>query len=1334
MSSPRSQPNEIELIVQASHPQLLAGLDAWLHLGLLSETQVKQICYKYLVCRLPEPAAERFIIPTATTTPLLPANTTPQTQVKSPATPNFITSVLQSLMAELSVVWLLFLGVFLVVISSGVLAASQWERFPAAGQYGVLLGYTLTFWGISTWVSKHNNLQLTAQTLQLVTLLLVPINFWAMDTFRLWQYPLNWVVALVAALILTFITWKLVKKQSERKPETTKLTAINHLALSYLHSGWILPGGALIAVYLGTISTAIITFYQTRQPKSTVREGEDVSQILALRTDFLPSKKAALVVYALAILLGRAIFVKGIEINQLGLALGICGALLAWLDQQQQSDISTQPTPAKVFNWEAVGGALLAIGWWVSIWDIPGQAIAVSGLALWFFSSRLVRFWRRIDLLILFGIGLQAILLFWRLIPFEFKTQTLAILTQLTNSQQNPWTLLSLALFPYLILTVSLTQRLYRQRQSQLAGFGEGIALFFGIILTIISSINPLLLTLNLLCSTLVLGWVTWQYAIAENPSQVSLSTPEFTPLNPNIEIPVYLTHIIGLSTIFSGIHLFFPTLNQALWSIIMLSIMLVEWGLFVKANANVETVSDFRLNLLPLAVKSCWHLGLTLAGLSFILLTDYYATSYKSSLNYLDWSLSWLVTPIALTTVGKYTDSRQRRTAILLSTIALLAVQVLTLSSPGNRLISLSLATGLMLINTYYLPRSSLAVTTIGFGLTFCGSLLLEGVLGFPRQSASAWLIVGAIALTSLWLIRDFLIRTTRLRERENNQLPLQQIYAKAADNWAILICCLLLVSLTIHSFGLYGKLTYITFSPSIQAIITVLVIIAAIAYRSYQQPSPWAIYGLAWALELLTAEILGFTDRQTVYLAIANIALGLVTQLLGDWWRNRDPNRDIFPSIHIIPLLYGTLGLMLRSHTFTSWTGLTSLGISLIIIGVGRRKPEFKPLVYLGIIGISLSACELLIYQLSQLSGGAIGDGLIALATLGTTIVYAYRLLYPWLINYLRLTPQEIKNIAHIHWICSSLLLVLASANPIQSAMFLGLGTGAFLVQYAIFQGRNHPDPQWGETWVYMGWIEAFAIRLYWLNTPVVRLITGPLFLWKTAIASVIAYCIYVLPWETWGWSKRPWKIVAFLLPIIAIAESRGEFHLLSLLITAAFYIFLAWDNNQIRFTYISSLLIDWVLWRWFDRIGLTQPELYVTPLGFTLLYIAQVDPELKLPQQKDTRHLLRMVGSGLICGVALLTQHGNGLVPGMFSLAALLAGLGLRIRAFLFIGSVVFLINAFYQLVILIFDYPVIKWVIGLGFGIIFIWIAATFETRRDRISTLVQNWINQLQAWE
>jgi hypothetical protein len=485
---------------------------------------------------------------------------------------------------------------------------------------------------------------------------------------------------------------------------------------------------------------------------------------------------------------------------------------------------------------------------------------------------------------------------------------------------------------------------------------------------------------------------------------------------------------------------------------------------------------------------------------------------------------------------------------------------------------------------------------------------------------------------------------------------------------------------------------------------------------------------------LELLTAVGLSFVDRTTVNLAVANIALGLFTQLLGDWWRRRHRAQTNLPSIHFIPLVYGVLGLTFRSHTFANWTGLTVLGASLIAIGIGRREQEFKPLVYLGLIGVSVAAYESLLYQLFQTPGGVFGDGLIVLATLGTTLTYIYRILSPWLSNYLHLTNAELKIFTHLHWVLSSGLLIWASANDIKSGLSLGLVTGALLVQYAFWQGRNNLDRQWADIWIYLGWLEAFGIRLYWINTPLVKYISGSLEPWKVALTSLFAYFIYILPWDNWGWSKKPWQVIASLIPIIAILESPDKFYPISLLIAAAFYVFLAWERQEVRFTYVSVAIIDWIMLRWFWQIGLTQPEFYVTPLGLSLLYITQFDSTLKLPAEKPLRHTLRMLATALICGIPLLTQQSHGLVAGSFSLVAIAAGLALRVRAFLFVGTTVFLINVFYQLVVLIFDYPLIKWAIGLAFGIVFIWIAATFETRRDRISALVQHWVVQLQSWD
>ncbi|MGE5657708.1 MAG: hypothetical protein ACM37W_13970 [Actinomycetota bacterium] len=1493
-----NRPKAIVFSVNTSHPELLAGLDLWLKLGLLSDTQVKELCQDYLTCPIPQPA----FAPTPTATPI-PALSTPtprkeqviSQEIKPPAPPSFLASVLHSLMAELSVVWLLFLGVFLVVVSSGVLAASQWQRFPAAGQYGVLLAYTLTFWGISGWVNQQRNLHLTAQTLRMATLLLVPINFWAMDTFGLWRNPGNWVVVATAAVSLTLITWNLLKQESAKQ-----LPALNHLWLSYLHWGWGLPGFALIAVYLGTLGTAISTIYQTRQQvrlRQRKAATENSPDLVGLKSRRLPVQKVALVVYALAILLGRAIFVKKVEIDQLGLVLGICGALLAWLHQQLQGEFSVrvanqQLRPENLLNWEAVGGGLLALGWLVSVAEIPGQAIAVSGLALWFFSSRLLRFWRAIDLALLFGIGLQAIWLGWRLIPPTLQGQAIALLTQLTSSQQTPWALLGLVLFPYLILMLVITQWLDRSQQPRLARFGEALALIFGVSLTVLSSINPLLRTLNLLASTLTLGWVTRR---SFSDSTRSVTAPPQLDRPATADVLVYFTHALGILTLSSGIHYFLPHLSPEIWATICLGMMVTEWGFFVTARMLASSSPDSPFALPVSCLESAWYLGLVLASLSFLLLANHCLPWSATLQRNPGWCLIWLVTPLSLTAVAQFTQARQRQLASGFSTTALFCAQFLTWNKPDPQLISLGIATGLMFLNTRYLPQPLMARITVGFGLSFLGMSLGQGLLGFPKELLPAWLMAGAVATFSLWLLRGGLLHYFSQEPRQLGQrgaiytqaldewalilcgaemlllvsaslrtdataqpmlvlaaaatvmlatayrswqfprtataiwgsvaaivvaqLPLlprvetrllglglatvllfghswflpqvslaaitvgfglslaaaaiapthllagwdwgvaaavtifglwlirhwlihnptphrqlRRTYAQATDGWAMAIAGMLLVMLTLHAGEVYGTWLDLTVSPSLSALVATLVTMAAIVYRTFRQPSAWGIYSFAWGLELLTAEILGFVGGQAVQLAVANVALGLLTQLLGDWWQRRHPNHELLPSVQIIPLLYGGLGAVLRSRAFTSWTGLISLGVALIAIGIGRRNTELKPLVYLGLLGVSLSAYELLLYQLWQTPGEAVGDWLIAMAALGGSLMYAVRLLLPWLIRYLHLTRQELQTVAHLHWGWSSLLLVAATLYPLEAGLFLGLGTGACLVQYAIFQGRRHPQPWWGEVWVYIGFIEAIAIRLYWLNTPVAKFIAGPLVLWKIAIAAVFAYGIDILPWEQWGWRKQPWKVAAFLIPLIAIAESRGIFHPLSLLIAAGFYLFLAWENQQIRFTYLSVLLVDWVLWRWFSQMGFLQSEWYAVPLGFSLLYVAQVDAVFKTSEYKEPRHLLRILGIGLICVIPLLTQTGHGLEAAILSLGALLAGLALRVRAFLYVGTAIFLIDVFYQLVILIFDYPLIKSVIGLIGGVILIWIAATFETQRDRLTVLLQQWLAELAEWE
>ena len=1326
---------EIEIRLPGNHAELLSGLDALLSLGLISNSQVRHICRKFLICQVvlqPQTQTEpenQTEVSQGLSTPVLSNDT--ESSRKS-ATPSLFGSMLQSLLAEFSVRWLLFLGMFLVVMSSGVLAASQWEKFPAFGQYGVLWVYTLTFWGASFWAGRQQHLRLTAETLLVVTLLLIPVNFWAMDSFGLWNNPLGWITVTIATLSLTIITNSLCNHRllAGHLP-IGKLYFFNVLALSYLHWGWKIPEMPLIAIYLAIIGTTIATIIQTFNRQIFIPlQIEDKKSWLGI------GLTTAVIIYSLLVLLARAIFVVRIDATQLGLAIGICGWLINWLTFRSPANKNKSlsppapsppapslpaPSASLILPWQLIGSILLIGGWLLTVVRHPEQAIAVSALGLWLFNQRLERHCLKFDLAGFFVIGLQTVWLGWRLVPPELQTTIISTATQITNSVSEPWSLLSVALFPYIILMVAFTDRLYQTQKVELAQFGERLTLTLGILLTITSALNPTLRFLNLLLSTITLGIVTHRKDFYQHKNQQA-QVPTHKRSTQNISL-VYLTHITGVLAFSAGINLFLPNISKEYWATVLLGLMVVEW--FYSVGEGIWR-------------RSAWYIGLGLAAESFVLLwVNTFARWYGLEVTSGNWGLIWLVTPITLTAIvirGNKLDSKylqpERNTNALLSVLAVLLAQLLTLPLVNLRLVGLGVGVGLMFVNTNYARKKEFAVITIGFVLSSLAVLLWEV---FPHLQAQAWFLVGALSVLCLWVIRKALTR------QEND---LVDIYTYATDKWATVLCATEIFLLCRHTLLIYLE----SAEPQFLSLCAIATNLGALVFRSWNAPSNWTFYGIAWCLELFIAQILGFGEPSLVKITVANIALGLIAQLFGEWWRRKHQLKTLPQRWHILPLVYGSFGLLLRYQTFDSWTGLSSLAVALIFIGVGRRTQKLKPLLYLGIIGVSLAAYELILYQISRASGEAYGDTLIAMSALGTTIMYGYRVLLPWLKNYLRLTLTELQTISHLHWAWSSFLLVSALWAPVEQYT-LAFGVGLFLVRYAIFQGRSDPNSQsipnsqpiWQnikteEIWVYLGLLEAGLISIFLRDTTIGQLFSRVLIPWQAAIFSLLAYFLYILPWESWGWSKKPWQNVAYVLPLIFIYLTRFEIYPVTLLIVAGYYIFLAKLKFNFRLTYISLVLVDWAIWRWFLSSNFMDTLWYVSLVGLSLLYIAQFDTQLQQRKSRETKHYLRLVGTGIICGWAAIFNQDLAFIPGILSIVTIFAGLALRVRAFLYIGTSTFLFTTFYQLVILIFRYSFIKWIVGLLIGIVLILIAANFENRRTQINTLLRSTSDEFQEWD
>ncbi|MCB8785793.1 hypothetical protein [Planktothrix agardhii] len=1250
----------IRILIQAdsSNPRLLEGLEVWLNLGLLSDAQVRQIGELYLSDPLPKKtvnSGNNQRVLAEKITPKLVVSTSPQPAFQLP---NFATNLVESLKAELSVRWLLFLGLFLVIISSGVLAASQWEKFPATGQYLILFAYTFAFWGASLWGSQQSRFPVTSEALKLVTLLLIPLNFWAMDGLKLWSDSLGLLTIAIAALALTILTVTLYRNQGQFQ----RRSLFNHLGLSYLNWGWQIPGFPVIAIYLGIMITVFLTIVNPPPTSSTSSP----------RIDF-----KIVVIYLLTLLFGRAIFVVNVDISQLGLALGIFAGFLY---------ISSSLILHRSSYF------ILLFGWLVTVYIQPWQAFLVSGIGIEIFSHHLLKYWRERDLAAIFGFGLSMVALVGRLIPPELRKTAINVGVEISSSQDSPWALLSLTWFPYLIFMVVITDWIYHRPQRKVAHFGDFLSLLFATFLTCLSLSNPALRSLNLLASTITLA--------------VVISRRQ--PLKP---IVVLATHILGLVTFANLVYWQFPNLALDDWAIILLILMVGEFLLF--------TVNSPGANIIR---KDALDLGILLSGISYILfLTNFEFSTPHSSI------MAWLITPLGLTYVATQTRESQQKKAVIISIIACGLVQVLNLFNPQINLWSLGLTTVFMVVNTQIIKTLFSSVFTVGLGLAFLFLSVKDLV------TVEGWLIFLSLTIAGLWVLRFMLFR---YGVTESN---IVRLYQRAFDGWAITLLGFELSIITLNSFGV---LLY-KIPRDFTLISTLIILIAALSFRGFDLAnprkiaksgfSPWILYSLAWAIELLIIERLISSNQSLVSFAVANIILGLTTQLFGDWWQRHYQIEKLPNPWQIIPIIYGILAIIFRVQTSANWTGLISLAFALILIGIGRRNIEAKPLVYLGLMGISVSTYEILLYQINA---QPLTEQWIAFATLGTSLMYGYRILSPWLIAYLQIPEPEITIIAHLHWFISSILLGLVISSPINSQLLLTIGTSLLLIRYALFQGRYNSYLYTAETWVYVGLIQTTGLVIYLQN---LLDISNFLIPWSGSLVSILSYFFYILPWNIWGWPVRPWKRAAIILPVITVISShfilQPEQQLtwyLSAIFGSLFYIILAKFTQNIRLTYLSLTLISFTFYNW---LGSTDDIfIFTLPISCSLLYFSQVEPSLKLEQNRDLRHGLRVLGTGILCGTSLGNFQGTGILAGILSLATIFVGLGLKIRAFLYIGTAIFLINIVNQLIILNSIYSFIKWIIVFILGVILIWIAANFETRREQLITLWNNWVAELQTWE
>ncbi|MGG6238608.1 hypothetical protein ACQ4N7_08190 [Nodosilinea sp. AN01ver1] len=1329
MADDRDPTIRLQLDLLPDQPGLLAGLDTWLQLGLISESQVREIAQTQLSCGLP-PELDPVVAPAPTLadavnpfeetaavaagqapiTDFVPAAPAPRRQQSRqprptsrpervqktapprPSAPSPTQQWLSRLMSELSVVWLLGLGVFLVVLSSAVLAATQWERFGAVGQYLVLLAYTLVFWAVGLWCRRRPNLQLTAKTLQMITLLLVPLNFWALDGLGVWRGG-GVMVGAIAAILLTLAALQVLRQQA-----STSLEQANALGLAYLHTGWALGSVPILAVYVGTLGSAAATVYDQR------RRG--VSPGLRWPT--------IAVTAALGLLLARGLTtLPSDQLGQFGLAFGLYGATWVWLGQRRlrpkplpaaNLDASTSPAPApetpidRTSRWGiAIGRGLLWWGWLMAIADWLLQAFGMGLLGLALRIQALRKLGKRRDLLVAYAIAVQLAFVGWDLTPLSLRQSIMTPLVSWIGPNSSPDALLGISLFPYVVGMVALGDWYLRRGRLKLSHLSDGIALGTNALLTTISVISGPVLVVNLMASTLTALVVTRRRSLAR--------------------WRIVVTYGLALMSILVAIGNYWPTLPLDRWL-----------GVIVA----LATIALLLSKALPgLWGSSAWLYGVGLSAMTYALLWGYFIDDGFG------FGLSWLglVIPVVLALIGRHPAS------VLTTGIAL----PFTLGLPWTRLVGLGTATALTGVNSAFYRRPGVAFLAVAFGLGWVYSSLADWVNGFPRSLAAWGLVtVGLMAvLWGFWRLSGVNISGANISganisgastessppplEAAAAPPPLPALYRVACDRWghilAVGVLCLGTIAVSLYYLELREP------RPLVVAVLAVFLV--ALGLRYWGNLRPLAIYLAGWGLELLVAGLMVDRYPTLVSLAVPTLGLGAIALALAAVVGRSRP--ALAHTLRTLTLLYAGLSQFLRADSITAWTGWLVVVAALLILEAGRRGQT--PLSrWFALVLLSGGWYELVIYQLLQSSGGAAADALIVLAGVAALIMTVYRLAAAQLDRTLGLPQIELIWAAHLHWLIGSVLMLaggLGTGFGQATLGWLGLAIAAALLLYALSQGRLGEADAVQHTWVYAGLVElvgwfALGRSLF----PALNFLDS----WWGVVACAVAMPVYWVPWPTWGWPRRPWRVMAVGVPL-AIAILTGGFgHIPTLWVLTGFYGWLAWHSGKIRISYLSVFCAASAIWVWLENRSIDDSVAWVLPLGLALLYIAQVDPALALAERKEQRHWLRAIALALILFTALITERWAGLPVGAMALGAIAAGLLLRMRAPLYVGTVIFALNALNQLVLLNAAFPFIKWVVGIVVGIALIWAAADVERRRDQWLQLTQNWGQDLDGWQ
>jgi hypothetical protein len=223
---------------------------------------------------------------------------------------------------------------------------------------------------------------------------------------------------------------------------------------------------------------------------------------------------------------------------------------------------------------------------------------------------------------------------------------------------------------------------------------------------------------------------------------------------------------------------------------------------------------------------------------------------------------------------------------------------------------------------------------------------------------------------------------------------------------------------------------------------------------------------------------------------------------------------------------------------------------------------------------------------------------------------------------------------------------------------------------------------------------------------------------------------------------WFALPTLVAGLALPLISVGLSLrggpiGEVPMFVLFAAGTFY---AATCGRLRWRglgYAAAVLYNAALWVLWARLGwklADDPQFYAVPVGFSTILFAEANVgSLGRPQVDSIRGaglaLIYLALAVPIWQSASLTAWA--VILGV-SMVGIFAGIGLRSRAFLWLGLAGFVLDVLFQLGRIGMEHALAKWAIMLVLGILLVLFVALNE--KQQLLPKIRKYVDTVRQWE